>query len=124
MKARFSPSPIRTAVLPGSGSSFRPPGECYGLEQNWWYDGRRDIHASTQAALSYLEALGKQFDGDWLHALAAYNAGSGNVRRAIRKNKKRNKPTDFWNLDLPKETRAYVPKLLALKEISHQSARA
>jgi membrane-bound lytic murein transglycosylase D len=99
--------------IPSTGRSF-------GLKQNWWYDGRRDIHASTQAALNYLEKLNKQFDGDWMLALAAYNSGAGTVRKAIRKNKKLNRPTDFWHLKLPKETSAYVPKLLALKEvISH-----
>ena len=92
-------------------------GKIYGLKQNWWYDGRRDVYASTQAALKYLTNLHREFKGNWLHALAAYNSGSGTVRRAIRKNKKLGKPTDFWNLDLPKETRAYVPKLLALKRL-------
>ncbi len=92
-------------------------GKIYGLKQNWWYDGRRDVYASTQAALTYLENLNREFKGNWLHALAAYNSGSGTVRRAIRKNTKRGKPTDFWNLDLPKETEAYVPKLLALKRL-------
>ncbi len=92
-------------------------GRHYGLKQNWWYDGRRDIYASTQAALNYLENLNKLFKGDWMLALAAYNSGSGTVQRAIRRNKKLNRPTDFWHLKLPKETRMYVPKLLALKEI-------
>ena len=92
-------------------------GRLYGLKQNWWYDGRRDIYASTQAALQYLENLNKLFKGDWLLALAAYNSGSGTVQRAIKRNKRANKATDFWHLKLPKETRAYVPKLLALKEI-------
>ena len=92
-------------------------GKQYGLKQNWWYDGRRDIYASTQSALRYLESLNKHFKGDWMLALAAYNSGSGTVRRAIKRNKRLNKPTDFWHLKLPKETRAYVPKLLALKEI-------
>jgi membrane-bound lytic murein transglycosylase D len=92
-------------------------GRIYGLQQNWWYDGRRDIHASTQAALNYLQRLNKMFDGDWTLALAAYNSGSGTVSRAIRRNKKLGKPTDFWHLKLPKETRAYVPKLMALKEL-------
>ncbi len=92
-------------------------GKIYGLKQNWWYDGRRDVYASTQAALKYLENLNREFKGNWLHALAAYNSGSGTVRRAIRKNKKRGKPTDFWSLKLPKETQAYVPKLLALKRL-------
>ena len=92
-------------------------GKIYGLKQNWWYDGRRDVYASTQAALKYLENLNREFKGNWLHALAAYNSGSGTVRRAIRNNKKRGKPTDFWHLKLPDETRAYVPKLLALKRL-------
>lgn len=96
-------------------------GRLYGLEQTWWYDGRRDIYASTQAALSYLQNLNKLFDGDWTLALAAYNSGSGTVQRAIRKNKKAGKPTDFWHLTLPKETRAYVPKLMALKELIENS---
>ncbi len=92
-------------------------GKIYGLKQNWWYDGRRDVYASTQAALKYLESLNREFKGNWLHALAAYNSGSGTVRRAIRNNKRKGKPTDFWNLKLPDETRAYVPKLLALKRL-------
>lgn len=92
-------------------------GKLYGLKQNWWYDGRRDIYASTQSALRYLENLNKLFKGDWMLALAAYNSGSGTVQRAVKRNKRLNKPTDFWHLKLPKETRAYVPKLLALKEI-------
>ena len=92
-------------------------GRSYGLKQNWWYDGRRDIYASTQAALNFLENLNKIFKGDWMLALAAYNSGSGTVQRAIKRNKKLHRPTDFWHLKLPKETRAYVPKLLALKEV-------
>merc|ERR1711879_1026424 len=79
-----------------------------------WHDGRRDIRASTNAALDYLTSLSKQFDGDWMLALASYNTGAGNVRRAIRRNIKTGKPTDFWSLGLPQETRAYVPKLIAL----------
>jgi membrane-bound lytic murein transglycosylase D len=92
-------------------------GRMYGLKQDWWYDGRRDIVASTNAALAYLESLHKRLDGDWLLALAAYNSGAGNVWRAIRKNRKKGLPTDFWHLDLPDETRAYVPKLLAISAI-------
>ena len=96
--------------IPGTGLRFK-------LKQNWWYDGRRDVVESTRAALDYMSYLHKHFDGDWLHALAAYNSGEGNVGRAIRKNKKKNKKTDFWNLKLPRETQAYVPKLLALAEL-------
>ncbi|MFN2349702.1 MAG: LysM peptidoglycan-binding domain-containing protein [Thioalkalivibrio sp.] len=92
-------------------------GRHFGLKQNWWYDGRRDLHASTQAALDYLHQLNQRFDGDWLLALAAYNAGQGNVARAISKNERLGRPTDFWSLDLPQETRNYVPKLLALRAL-------
>ncbi len=92
-------------------------GKLYGLTQDWWYDGRRDIKSSTKAALDYLEALHNAFNQDWQLALAAYNSGEGNVRAAIRKNQRLGKPTDFWSLDLPSETRAYVPKLLAISRL-------
>ncbi|MBF8999401.1 MULTISPECIES: LysM peptidoglycan-binding domain-containing protein [Vibrio] len=96
-------------------------GKMYGLEQNFWYDGRRDVDAATDAALDYLSVLGKRFDGDWYQAIAAYNSGGGTISRAIRKNERLNKPTDFFSLDLPKETTGYVPKLLALADIvAHQ----
>jgi len=92
-------------------------GRLYGLSQDWWYDGRRDIQASTNAALDYLERLYKAFDQDWQLALAAYNSGEGNVRSAIRRNRRQGKPTDFWSLRLPNETKAYVPKLLAISTL-------
>jgi len=93
-------------------------GRFLGLKQNWWYDGRRDIIESTHAAITYLETLAKQFDGDWELALAAYNAGPGKIRGAVRYNKKRKHPTDFWHLTkIRKETRDYVPKMFALKEL-------
>ncbi|WP_246283171.1 LysM peptidoglycan-binding domain-containing protein [Marinifaba aquimaris] len=126
--------PMELAILPIVESAFDPfayshgrasglwqfvpeTGERFGLKQNWWYDGRRDVLAATNAALDYLEFLNKKFDGDWLHALAAYNSGEGRVQRAIRKNFKAGENTDFWSLDLPKETDAYVPKLLALADL-------
>ncbi|MCK5723526.1 MAG: LysM peptidoglycan-binding domain-containing protein, partial [Gammaproteobacteria bacterium] len=92
-------------------------GKRYGLKQNWWYDGRRDVYESTKAAIRLLKKLNENFDGDWMHALAAYNTGDGRVKRAIRRNKREGKSTDFFSLKLPKETRAYVPKLLALRDI-------
>jgi membrane-bound lytic murein transglycosylase D len=92
-------------------------GKMYGLKQDWWYDGRRDVVASTRAALDYLGWLQQEFNGDWLLALAAYNSGSGTVRKAIRKNRKAGKPSDFWHLDLPRETSSYVPKLLAISRV-------
>jgi membrane-bound lytic murein transglycosylase D len=97
-------------IIPGTGRRF-------GARQNWWYDGRRDVVDSTRAALDYLEFLHEKFDGDWLLAVAAYNSGEGNVARAQRRNSAAGKPTDFWHLKLPRETSAYVPKLLALSRI-------
>jgi membrane-bound lytic murein transglycosylase D len=92
-------------------------GRHYGLEQNWWYDGRRDIYTSTHAALDYLNHLNQRFNGDWLLTLAAYNAGPMRITKAIERNKREGKPTGYWDLALPSETRNYVPKLLALKAI-------
>lgn len=97
-------------------------GKLYGLEQDWWYDGRRDVIASTDAALDYLEKLHDQFGDDWLLALAAYNSGSGTVRAAMRRNEKAGKPTDFWHLKLPQETSVYVPRLLAISAMVQDPA--
>ena len=98
-------------IIPSTGRNL-------GLKQNWWYDGRRDIIESTRAAIRYLDGLAREFNGDWDLALASYNAGPGRVRSAIRYNKKKNRPVDFWNLTrLRKETKDYVPKLYALKQI-------
>ncbi len=126
--------PLDLALLPIVESAYNPfaysrsrasgiwqfipgTGRTYGLKQNWWYDGRRDIIAATGAALNYLQKLHHEFDGDWLLALAAYNSGEGNVDKAIRRNKKAGKPFDFFSLRLSRETRGYVPSLLAIAEI-------
>jgi membrane-bound lytic murein transglycosylase D len=112
----FAYSPSRASgiwqFIPSTGRRF-------GLKQNWWYDGRRDIVAATRAALDYLEELHKEFDGDWLLALAAYNSGERNVARAVRRNRNAGKPIDFWSIaaHLPRETRGYVPSLLAVAEL-------
>jgi membrane-bound lytic murein transglycosylase D len=95
--------------IPGTGKRFE-------LEQNWWYDGRRGIVESTDAALDYLTKLYKMH-GDWQLALASYNWGENAVSRAVAKNRKARKPTDYSHLKMPKETRQYVPKLQALKNI-------
>ena len=87
-----------------------------GLKKNWWYDARRDIVASTDAAYRFLVKLHSEHN-DWLIAIAAYNAGPSRVRKEIKKNKAKGLPTDFWSLNLPKETKAYVPKILALSEV-------
>jgi membrane-bound lytic murein transglycosylase D len=93
------------------------------LKQDWWYDGRRDVIESTRAALDYLQALHDQFGGDWLLAIAAYNVGEAGVQRAIDYNHALGRPTDFWHLNLPAETRAYVPKLLAMKRLMAEPER-
>ncbi len=92
-------------------------GRQFGLEQDWWYDGRRDVVKSTDAAIELLIYLHDKFNGDWLHALASYNTGEGRVFKAIRNNKNAGKPTDFWSLKLPRETSDYVPKLLAVVDL-------
>ena len=126
--------PLELALLPVVESAFNPvaysraraaglwqfipaTGRRYGLKQNWYYDGRRDVLAATSAALDYLQFLAAEFDGDWLLAVAAYNCGEFAVARAIERNRQAGKPTDFFSLKLPKETRAYVPKLLAMRRI-------
>ncbi len=126
--------PTEIALLPFIESSFNPHARSperaaglwqfiprtarhYGLKQDWWYDGRRDVVASTRAALEHLDKLHREFSGDWLLALAAYNAGGATVRRAIRKNRRAGKPVDFWHLELPRETVGYVPRLLAISAI-------
>ncbi|MDM8560523.1 LysM peptidoglycan-binding domain-containing protein [Candidatus Parabeggiatoa sp. HSG14] len=126
--------PLEIVLLPAIESAYEPMALSYksaaglwqfipatgkgrGLRQNEWYDGRRDIMKSTTAALDYLQSLYKLFDNDWFLALAAYNYGQGNLKKAIKKNEQLSKPTDFWSLSLPRETREYVPKLLALSRI-------
>ena len=103
-------------MIPGTATRF-------GLKQNWWYDGRRDVVDSTRAALDYLEHLYDFNEGNWLNAIASYNSGEGNVRKAVRRNRAANKPDDFWNLRLSRETSTYVPRLLALVKIVSEPAQ-
>lgn len=114
VESAYDPFAYSSGRALGAWQFISATGRQYGLEQNWWYDGRRDVLASTHAALDYLEYLHAMFDGDWLLALASYNSGEGRVSRAVRRNVKAGKPGDFWNLRLPRETRGYVPKLLGL----------
>ena len=132
--------PLEFALLPAVESAFqeraRSPagaaglwqfipstGKMYGLKQNWWYDGRRDVVASTRAALDYLTKLLGEFGGDPLLAAAAYNWGEGNVGRAISRNRARGRPTDVWSLRLPRETRTHVSRLLAIAAIVEKPDR-
>lgn len=126
--------PLEMALLPVIESAFQPfsyssgraaglwqfipsTGKMVGLKQNWWYDGRRDVHMANRGAAKYLLSVNKMVKQDWLHTLAGYNAGPGHVFKAKRRNKKRGIATDFWKLNLPKETMSYVPKLLAVAAI-------
>lgn len=88
-----------------------------GMQRGKGYDARHDVVASTDAALDYLETLASEFNGDWELALAAYNAGSGTVQKAIKRNRQNGKPTDYWSLELPAQTEQYVPKLLAAARV-------
>ncbi len=123
--------PAELALLPIVESAYNPKansirdaaglwqfmaatGRDFNLRQTAWYDGRRDVVASSKAAMDYLTRLHDQFNGDWLLAMAAYNAGEGTVSRAVQANQLRGLPTDYWHLNLPRETQDYVPRLLAL----------
>ncbi len=126
--------PIEIALLPIVESAYYPfsyshgtavgvwqfipsTGRLYGLDQDWWHEDRRHILNSTRAAARYLKDLSKMFNGDWMLAVAAYNAGPGRIQNAVKINQKAGKQTDYWSLDLPKETERYIPKLLALSMI-------
>ena len=111
-------NPIATSRQKAAGMwQFIPStGKIYGLKQNWWVDDRRSVMEATNAALNYLEKLHKEF-GTWELALASYNAGEGRVGRSIKRNKRNKKPTGYYSLRLPKETKNYVPKLFAIKNI-------
>jgi len=117
VESAFVPDAYSKADASGLWQFVPSTGEEYGLRQNAWYDGRRDIYASTKAATTYLKELSETFDGDWLLALASYNCGKGRVRKSIEYNEGRNLPTDYWSLNLPEETLDYVPKLLAVARI-------
>ncbi len=127
--------PMELALLPFIESSYNPTasspgnqnvgmwqfgaatGRNFGLKQNNWYDGRKDVVASTDAAIRLLKKLYARFDNDWLLAIAAYNAGDGTIQQAIDKNRRAGKPTDFWSLPLNKTTQGYIPQLIALSKI-------
>lgn len=127
--------PAEIALLPMIESNYNPLGVSpasgatglwqmmprtasgYGIKMNWWYDGRRDIVASTTAALNYLAVLHRTFGNNWLLAIAAYNSGAGTVAMAIKHNQRLGLPTDYWSLPLPYETKIYIPRLLALANV-------
>ncbi|MFZ2302772.1 MAG: transglycosylase SLT domain-containing protein [Gallionella sp.] len=116
IESAFNPGAYSTARASGIWQFIPSTGKNFGMEQNWWYDGRRDIVSATNGALDYLQKLHDMF-GDWELALAAYNWGEGAVQRAQTRNRKRGLPVNYASLKMPNETRNYVPKLLAVKNI-------
>jgi len=132
--------PTEVAILPAIESAFRPDatsrsravgmwqfigatGRRFGLRQDWWVDARRDLIQSTRAALDYLDYLSGEFNGDWELVFAAYNAGEGAIRRAMKKNLRKNRPSNYSHLSLSRETSEYVPKLLAVRNIIDHPSR-
>jgi membrane-bound lytic murein transglycosylase D len=116
VESAFNPMAYSRAHASGLWQFIPGTGKRWELQQNWWYDGRRDIVDSTNAALDYLQYL-YEMHGDWQLALASYNWGEGAVSRAIARNRAAGKPTDYAHLSMPLETRHYLPKLQALKNI-------
>lgn len=123
VESAYNPSAYSRAKAAGLWQFIPSTGTRFGLKQNLYYDGRRDVVESTRAALDYLQFLHDEFDGDWLLAIAGYNAGELNVSRAVERNRAKGKPIDFFSLDLPRETEAYVPKLLAMRRIVEDPAK-
>lgn len=117
VESTLNPFAVSSERAAGLWQIMPATGKWLGLHSDWWYDGRRDLRDSTRIALDYLESLHKEFDEDWMLALAAYNSGKGRVGRARKANAEKGLPTDYWSLKLPRETRHYVPRLLALTQI-------
>ena len=116
IESAFNPQAYSRAHASGLWQFIPSTGKLYGLRQNWWYDGRRDVIAATGAALDYLEKLYGEFN-DWELALASYNWGEGAVGRAVERNRARGLPSNYESLTMPAETRNYIPKLIAVKNI-------
>ena len=117
VESAFNPIAMSMARAAGIWQFMPATGKSYGLKQTWWFDSRRDVVAATSSALDYLQKLNSEFN-DWHLSLAAYNWGEGNVRRAIARNRAKGLPADFDSLTkMPDETRNYVPKLQAIKNI-------
>ena len=123
VESRFNPRATSPKAAAGIWQFMPYTGREMGLRQDTWYDERRDPLASTRAALDYLEQLNRRFDGDWALAMAAYNCGPGCVGNAVAANRRNGRPTDFWSLNLPDETKQYVPQILATARLVSESKR-
>lgn len=117
VESNFDPLAHSVAQAAGLWQFMPRTAKGFGLTIDQWYDGRRDVVASTQAALDYYEYLNDMFDGDWLLTVAAYNVGQGNLLKAIKRNRRQGKSTDYWSLNLPRETMRHIPKWIALSNI-------
>jgi membrane-bound lytic murein transglycosylase D len=117
VESAMNPVALSSAKAAGLWQFIPSTGKAYNLNQNWWVDNRRDVVQSTRAALDYLQKIHAMHGNDWFLALASYNWGEGSVGRAVKKNKALDKPADYLSLDMPAETRQYVPKLIAIKNI-------
>jgi membrane-bound lytic murein transglycosylase D len=122
IESAYNPYAYSRSHASGMWQFIRSTAKLYGLRQNFWYDGRRDVMAATNAALDYLQDLHDAF-GSWDLALAAYNMGENGLSRAIARNRARKHPTDYEHLRIPRETRNYFPKLQAVKNIISDPAR-
>lgn len=122
VESAFNPQAYSRSHASGIWQFMPATGQHFGLKQTWWIDNRRDVTAATDAALTYLQKLHVMF-GSWDLALAAYNAGEGTVMRAIESNRRKGLPTDYAHLPLPPETRNYVPKLQAIKNLVNHPER-
>lgn len=116
IESTYNPFAYSTTGAAGLWQFTSGTGNNFGLKQNWWFDGRRDIYNSTNAALNYLCYLHRFFNGNWMLAIAAYHSGEGTVQRAVKYNGNHQRSTNFWSLNLPEDTHSYVPKLLAIAQ--------
>lgn len=116
IESAYNPQAYSTSRASGIWQFIPSTGKHFGLKQNWWFDNRRNITFATDAALTYLQKLHGMF-GSWDLALAAYNAGEGTISRAIERNRKAGLSTDYESLNIPPETKNYVPKLQAVKNL-------
>ena len=117
VESGYQPYAYSPSKAAGIWQFIPPTAKEYGLRRNWWYDGRRDIDKSTKAAAHFLKDMHRHFKRDWLLAIASYNTGAGKVGRSIKKANYTLGDKTFWDLDLPRETELYVPRLLALAKI-------
>lgn len=124
VESEYNPRARSSSNAAGLWQMIPSTARSYGIKQHSAYDGRHDIYTSTKAALDYLEALNKQFNGDWVLTIAAYNAGEGNVERAMQRNRAQGKSTNYWALSNAKmQTRPYVQRILALADVIHNAEK-